>query len=315
MGGLVLVVGGAGLVSADTGAARLGTTVVGQAAADAGAVTTTVAPDPTTSTSTSTTEETTTTITTEPAPPPDPSVVGLQRRLAELGYDIGDPDGGFGWRTYYSVMAFQKVEGLERTGADGPEVRAALARASRPGPIVPGGEPTRVEIDLERQVLFLWQDGRLARILSVSTGSGQHYCVGGDCDVAVTPTGTFHIGRKYPGVEVSRLGQLFHPMYFYGGIAIHGSPSVPGHPASHGCVRVPMYAAASLYDQVPAGTPVHVEGNAPSAAAVAPPPDEPVRPANQAPPPEPVEPPPTKPAATTTPPTVPAPASSTTVAS
>ncbi|MCB1026167.1 MAG: L,D-transpeptidase family protein, partial [Microthrixaceae bacterium] len=26
--------------------------------------------------------------------------------------------------------------------------------------------------------------------------------------------------------------------YFNGGIALHGSPSVPSYPASHGCVRL-----------------------------------------------------------------------------
>ncbi len=89
----------------------------------------------------------------------------LQRRLIELGYDVGAADGGLGGRTGYSIMAFQKVEGLNRTGADNAEVREALAKASKPGPMVAGGASTRVEIDLNRQVLFLWKGGSLARIL------------------------------------------------------------------------------------------------------------------------------------------------------
>ena len=36
-------------------------------------------------------------------------------------------------------------------------------------------------------------------------------------------------------------------MYFTGGYAIHGNPSVPPYPASHGCVRVPMWVAPRLY--------------------------------------------------------------------
>ncbi len=251
-----------------------------------------------------TTVVTTPPTTAPPAPPePDGSILVLQRRLAELGYDIGTPDGSWGWRTHHTVMAFQKVEGLARTGKDSPEVRAALARASKPGPFVPNGEPNRVEVDLQRQVLLLWKGGVLARILSVSTGNGKRYCVDGDCDTAVTPTGSFRIGRKYAGKEVSRLGELFHPMYFYGGIAIHGSPSVPGQPASHGCVRVPMYAAASLFDQVPRGTAVYVTGNGPSAAVVAPPPDKPSVQSKTPPPTEPPAPPPTDPPPTAPPPT------------
>ncbi len=245
----------------------------------------------------------TTTPPTTTAPAPDGSILTLQRRLGELGYDIGTPDGEWGWRTYHTVMAFQKIEGLARTGKDSPQVRAALERASRPGAVVPNGEPNRVEVDLQRQVLLLWKGGELARVLSVSTGNGKRYCVDGDCDTAITPTGSFRIGRKFAGKEVSRLGELFHPMYFYGGIAIHGSPSVPGGPASHGCVRIPMYAAASLFDQVPRGMAVYVTGNGPSAAAVPPPPDKPTVQIKTPPPTEAPTPPPTDPKPATPPPT------------
>jgi hypothetical protein len=104
----------------------------------------------------------------------------------------------------------------------------------------------------------------------VSTGNNERYCVDGECSVAVTPGGSFRVGRKAAGLEVAPLGELWWPMYFNGGIAIHGSPSVPAYPASHGCIRIPMYAAPTFYDQVPAGTRVHVL-NSPEAEA---PPDE-----------------------------------------
>ena len=39
------------------------------------------------------------------------------------------------------------------------------------------------------------------------------------------------------------LGRLYNPVYFNGGIAVHGAGSVPNHPASHGCVRIPMHIA------------------------------------------------------------------------
>ncbi|HUR24113.1 MAG TPA: L,D-transpeptidase family protein [Acidimicrobiales bacterium] len=199
-----------------------------------------------------------------------PTVLKLQQRLAELGYDVGTPDGKWGARTTYSLMAFQKVEGLSVDGQDGPQTQAALAAASPPGPMVAGGAPNRIEIDVARQVLFHWVGGSLARILPVSTGNNERYCVDGECSVAVTPGGSFRIGRKAVGLEVAPLGELWWPMYFNGGIAIHGSPSVPAYPASHGCIRIPMYAAPTFYDQVPAGTRVHVL-NSPEAEA---PPDE-----------------------------------------
>jgi len=238
-------------------------------------VTTTVEPttmvEPTTTTTTVARTATTTVAEVERAATASlPRVLALQQRLAELGYDIGTPDGQWGARTTYTLMAFQKVEGLTRDGADGAETQAALARATKPGPMVPGGAPTRIEIDVARQVMFHWVSGSLARILPVSTGNNERYCVDGECDVAVTPGGTFSIGRKAAGLEVSPLGELWWPMYFNRGIAIHGSPSIPPYPASHGCIRIPMYAAASFYDQVGAGTRVHVL-NSPEAEA---PPDE-----------------------------------------
>jgi peptidoglycan hydrolase-like protein with peptidoglycan-binding domain len=245
---------------------------------------------------TTTTTEAVTTTTEAPAKPqPSGSVKDLQQRLADLGYDVGTIDGLAGTQTYYAIMAFQKVEGLDRTGEDSDALRAALATASKPGPMVPGGAADRVEVDLDRQVLFLWKGGSLARILPVSTGSGEYYCVDGDCDTAITPTGSFHIGRKAAGLEISPLGELWSPSYFYGGIAIHGSPSIPPYPASHGCVRVPMYAATSLYDQLPTGMAVYVVGNGPPAADVPPPPDNPTSVSNT--------PPPTDSVPTTTPPT------------
>jgi lipoprotein-anchoring transpeptidase ErfK/SrfK len=39
------------------------------------------------------------------------------------------------------------------------------------------------------------------------------------------------------GLDEAPLGTLYRPLYFVGGWAVHGSPSVPGYPASHGCVR------------------------------------------------------------------------------
>ncbi|MGI8808080.1 MAG: L,D-transpeptidase family protein, partial [Acidimicrobiales bacterium] len=237
------------------------------------------------SSTTSTTEATTSTTAAAAQPSVSatiPSVRALQERLAELGYDVGTPDGKWGARTTYSLMAFQKVEGLTADGQDGPRTQAALAGASTPGPMVPGGSPTRIEIDVARQVLFHWVGGSLARILTVSTGNNERYCVDGACSVAVTPGGTFRIGRKAVGLEVAPLGELWWPMYFNGGIAIHGSASVPAYPASHGCIRIPMYAAPTFFDQVPAGTRVHVL-NSPEAEA---PPDEGKAVPNAIPPPD-----------------------------
>ena len=67
------------------------------------------------------------------------------------------------------------------------------------------------------------------------------------------PVGRFAIGRKVPGYDPSPLGVLYKPMYFYGGYAIHGNPSVPPYPASHGCIRVPHFVPDRLFESEPYG--------------------------------------------------------------
>src|SRR5207249_8339331 len=62
------------------------------------------------------------------------------------------------------------------------------------------------------------------------------------------------------GDHESKLGHLFNPLFFNGGIAIHGAASVPAYPASHGCVRIPMADSLWFYRTVSSGTPVYVIG-------------------------------------------------------
>jgi len=189
-----------------------------------------------------------------------PEVRALEQRLFDLRYDPGKVDGVFDAGTGQAVLAFQKVNAMARTSRATPDVVASVSRARPPAPLLASGGATRVEIDLKRQVLFLWTGGALTRILPVSTGNGKRYCVQGACATAVTPGGSYRVGQKIRGLRVSRLGQLYNPLYFNGGIAIHGASSVPAQPASHGCVRIPMSASLWFFDAVPSGTPVYVFG-------------------------------------------------------
>ena len=98
------------------------------------------------------------------------------------------------------VVAFQKVNGLPRTGKVTTEVAAAMATAPLPTAVLPAAEPNRVEIDLTRQVLLYWQDGKLVRILPVSSGFGGHYCGDdGSCGIATTPDGCLPGHEQDPG--------------------------------------------------------------------------------------------------------------------
>ncbi len=116
-----------------------------------------------------------------------------------------------------------------------------------------------IRVDLRRQVLSVVDaSGNVLKVLPVSTGSGRWYTSEGERRRAVTPRGNFTVYRKIAGWRKSPLGLMYYPVYIVGGIAIHGSPSVPRSPASHGCVRIPMFAAKAFHDSTPVGTPVHV---------------------------------------------------------
>jgi peptidoglycan hydrolase-like protein with peptidoglycan-binding domain len=187
-------------------------------------------------------------------------VAALERRLDTLHYDVGTVDDVYDQNTAYAVTAFQKVQGLGRTGRATDEVLASLATATAPPPLVPNGGENRVEIDIPRQVLFLYKGGALQKILTISSGSNQRFCSEGWCRKAVTPGGSYGFYRQGRGWETGPLGSLYNPVYFNGGIAVHGSRSVPAQPASHGCIRIPMSAAEWFPDQVSIGMPVHVYG-------------------------------------------------------
>jgi lipoprotein-anchoring transpeptidase ErfK/SrfK len=199
----------------------------------------------------------------EPADEPDDEhgydVVEVQTYLRDAGYYVGPIDGIPGAATTSAIQAFQKVNGLYGDGVVGPKTLAALADPAEP--TLRGGEATRIEVDLTRQVAYLVRDGRLVRVLPVSSGNGETYrTASGGTARALTPVGDFRIERRIAGVRVAPLGTLYDPLYFHRGWALHGSNSVPPYPASHGCVRLTRWDATWLFDQVTNGAQVRVYG-------------------------------------------------------
>jgi Putative peptidoglycan binding domain/L,D-transpeptidase catalytic domain len=186
-----------------------------------------------------------------------PAVKALQRRLAELGYQVHEADGEFGPETHHAVVAFQKVNRIGRDGVVGPVTRKALERPRVPRPRSRKAG-FHVEADLTVQAVYLVKDGKIREILDASSASGQTYTVRGDVRLAVTPLGDFRIQRKIDAWRKSDLGLLYRPAYFTGGYALHGAPSVPPFPASHGCIRITTAAMDRLFDRLPVGTPMLV---------------------------------------------------------
>ncbi|HEX2258190.1 MAG TPA: L,D-transpeptidase family protein [Actinomycetota bacterium] len=189
-----------------------------------------------------------------------PVVQELEQRLAGLGYMVGKVDGVFDSATRHGLIAFQKVEGLPRTGRGEPPVMQRLATATAPAPRY-SSPANHLEVDIARQVVFVVRGGAVTAVLPTSTGSNKNFTSEGWTRRAITPNGQFKISRKINGMRISPLGELYKPSYFNGGIAFHGNGSVPTYPASHGCVRLPMPFADWFYANAsPPGMVVYVYG-------------------------------------------------------
>ena len=182
-------------------------------------------------------------------------IFAAEKRLTDLGYWTGPIDGTFDTGSRHALIAFQKVEGRQRTGKLTSGELQALLSANAPLPKYIGYE--HIEIDITRQVLFIVDTtGTITHILPVCTGNEKLYVDHGQIHRAHTPRGTFKVVRKIAGWRLSSLGLLYYPNYIHNGIAIHGSPAMAVYPESHGCIRIPMFASKKLSELTPVGTEV-----------------------------------------------------------
>ncbi|MFA5774118.1 MAG: L,D-transpeptidase family protein [Ilumatobacteraceae bacterium] len=183
------------------------------------------------------------------------STKAAQQKLIDLGFWLLNVDGNYDNTTRQAVMAFQKYYRLRPTGS----INTATAWLLDRQKIRPRGQSTsgsQAEVDKSRQLVFLVHDGQTVFILNASTGDDRKYTEpdGNTPGVmisgtAITPEGKFRINRERPeGWWIGDLGQIYRPKYFSGGIAIHGSYSVPAYPSSHGCVRVSTAAMDMIWD-------------------------------------------------------------------
>ena len=190
--------------------------------------------------------------------PTNTELLEIETLLSDLGYWILKVDGVSDASTRHAITAFQKVEGRKRTGVLSAADLEALHFAKAPQAKFQTGT-AHVEVDILRQVLFLTDAaGTVVRILPVSTGNDARYFDQGKWQVARTPRGECRIERKINGIRKASLGNLYYPNYFYGGVAIHGSNSIPPYPASHGCVRIPRFADRAFSTMVHIGMEVFV---------------------------------------------------------
>jgi peptidoglycan hydrolase-like protein with peptidoglycan-binding domain len=195
----------------------------------------------------------------------------IQLRLFELGFWLSAADGEYGLTTRQAVMAFEKYLGLDADGQVDQRTADALTAMTQ-RPVARANSGTLVEVDKAKQLLFFVIDGRTDWILNTSTGNGEEYTepdqnTPGEMisGVSLTPSGLHNVNRERPdGWWEGDLGEIYRPKYFVGGVAVHGSNSIPNYPASHGCVRVSVPAMDWIWDSgiMPMRTPVWVHDGA-----------------------------------------------------
>ncbi len=201
-------------------------------------------------------------------------VLKLQERLNELHFDVKKPDGYYADNTKSAIWVYQqRVLGLTGEDVDGrvsPQLYAKVMAPLALPPRRPEASSTHAEIDLPSQTMVVYVDNNIALITHISSGSGEKWCAqprnvaawpgattttlpNGQrlkrmCGVSLTPAGVYKIDRKEKGWYDIPLGKVYNPMFFNGGIAIHGYEDVPFKGASHGCVRIPMHIAEYIGD-------------------------------------------------------------------
>jgi len=160
-------------------------------------------------------------------------VRALQRRLKDLGY-VTPVNGHYGDSTSRAVLAFRKVNGFGRLTSANRKVFTRLAAGGGGFKLRYPKAGKHAEFDWSRQVIVLANKGKPRVIVHTSSGKPS------------TPTvfGHYRFYRKQPGTNSHG---MYYSVYFVGGYAVHGYPSVPTYPASHGCIRIPIPSAKRVY--------------------------------------------------------------------
>lgn len=186
-----------------------------------------------------------------------PWVAELNDELSEAGFHANSGS-SFGRKTRHAVYAFQKHHGLPTTG----RFTAFMWDLLDERPELPERkEADRIEVDLSKQVLYVVEDQQVVLVVPISSGNGRRYVTeSGGTARATTPEGRFRFQRRIRGMREAFLGKMWNPYYFWGGFAIHGSPSVPNYPASHGCIRVTMWDMDLLVSHFEIGQRVYIYG-------------------------------------------------------
>lgn len=194
----------------------------------------------------------------------------IQTILTKFGLPAGPIDGEFGPQTARGLCGFRMIAGLTPSRANASKsllkkLRAyddkydSLSQISAPKL---KKQTTYLLLQQKCQVMMYVEGGKYQRALPVSTGVKNHETPNGAYYLGYTTHNKgWHCSSKYPEscdhhkegrfANISDYGNMYNRRFFKaGGYFVHGSTSVPTHPASHGCVRVTVTDSDWMYDHV-----------------------------------------------------------------
>jgi len=168
-----------------------------------------------------------------------PAVEVFNDLLRKRGYFNTD-NGSYGSHTERAVMAYRKVNGMDRNFQATPGIFAALAAGKGGFNAKYPNAGKHAEVDISKQVMALVDKGKVQHVFHIATGA------------AATPSdqGAFTFYRKDAGFN--SLG-MYYSVYYNRGEATHGYHSVPPYPASHGCIRNPIPDSIFIYNWIDLG--------------------------------------------------------------
>jgi hypothetical protein len=181
-------------------------------------------------------------------------VQAQQLKLNQLFAGVGTPplavDGDSGSLTEQQLCAARMALNLPVTRGDmapGSLEEQALLGAS--GLSIPAGAPTWASrwalIDETCQIMFVGEGtSRIVYVFPTSSGQSEFPTRHQDGSSVFryepeVDNGGWHDSSDFPAsIDNPLNGNMYKPLYFDGGQAIHGANTVPTYPASHGCVRL-----------------------------------------------------------------------------
>lgn len=182
--------------------------------------------------------------------------VGVARKFRTALYKTIEVKGGFyGWKINRAAETQALIENIRR--GDILEKEPIYAQVA-----VSGGEndigSTYVEINLTRQHIWFYKEGKLIAHGAVVTGNPNR----GNA----TEVGVYMLNYKQKGPTLRGPGyeaDVTYWMPFNGNIGIHDASwrysfggNIYKRNGTHGCVNVPLYLAKRIFDNIEDGTPV-----------------------------------------------------------